>query len=111
VSSDEYLGEFEHLVLLAILQLGSDAYGVPIRALIEERAERSVSFGAVYSTLRRMERKGYVESSAGDPEPVAGGRAKKFFSVTPDGHAAVLQSRRRLESMAEGLSLNPGEAG
>lgn len=110
MSSDEYLGEFEHLVLLAILQLGPEAYGVPIRGLIEDRAHRSVSFGAVYSTLRRMERKGYVVSSPGVPEPVVGGRAKKFFEVTPEGHAAVLQSRRRLESMAQGLELTPGEA-
>lgn len=102
---EDYLGEFEHLVLLAIMQLGDCAYGVPIRELIEGRADRPVSFGAVYSTLRRMERKGYVSSRAGSPDPVPGGRAKKFFTVTPDGRDAVLQARRRLDRMAEGLGL------
>ena len=53
--ANDYLGEFEHLVLLAVMQLGNDAYGVPIRQLIAERAERDVSFGAVYSTLRRLD--------------------------------------------------------
>ena len=60
--SDAYLGEFEHLVLLAVVRLRNDAYGVPIRRTIEERAERSVSFGAVYSTLRRLEAKGVSTS-------------------------------------------------
>lgn len=110
MGNEGYLGEFEHLVLLAILQLGDEAYGVPIRQLIEDRAERPVSFGAVYSTLRRMERKGYVDSHSGGSEPVVGGRAKKYFSVTPRGRAAVMQSRRRLEKMASGLSLKPGPA-
>lgn len=110
MSSDEYLGEFEHLVLLAILQLGDAASGVPIRDLIEERAKRSVSFGAVYSTLRRMERKGYVRSRSVEPGALSDQRAKKFFAVTANGRAALVQSRRRLESMARGLQVNPRRA-
>jgi PadR family transcriptional regulator PadR len=111
MSREDYLGEFEHLVLLAILQLGDEAYGVPIRELIEERAERPVSFGAVYSTLRRMERKGHVESWTGEAEPVAGGRAKKYFAVTPAGRRLLVQARARLESMSRGLELSPDQAG
>jgi PadR family transcriptional regulator PadR len=111
MSRDDYLGEFEHLVLLAIMQLDDDAYGVRIRELIERRADRAVSFGAVYSTLRRMERKGYVRSRMGDSEPVSGGRARKFFEVTPAGSALVMQSRRRLESMSRGLDFTADEAG
>lgn len=110
MSREDYLGEFEHLVLLAILQLGDDAYGVRIRELIEERASRRVSFGAVYSTLRRMERKGYVKSSMGEPEPVSGGRARKYFAVTAGGRALVIQARRRLESMSQGLEFRPDGA-
>ena len=96
----DYLGEFEHLVLLAVLRLGDDAYGVPIRRIIQERAERSVSFGAVYSTLRRLRAKGYVEThstaASGDGH---GGRPKQIFRVTDDGRQAVFASQRRLERM------------
>lgn len=103
MARDDYLGEFEHLVLLAILQLGEGTYGVPIRDEIEGRAGRPVSFGAVYSTLRRLESKGLVESWAGEAEPVPGGRARKLVRLTPEGLAALQRSRARLDRMADGL--------
>lgn len=101
--SNDYLGEFEHLVLLAVLQSGPEAYGVPIRDEIEKRGGREVSFGAVYATLRRLEAKGLVESEKGDPEPVQGGRARKIVRLTEEGLEAVRASRARLDRMAEGL--------
>ena len=70
--ANDYLGEFEHLVLLAVMQLGDDAYGAPIRRLITERAERDVSFGAVYSTLRRLEAREYLRFT-GEPSPSPAG--------------------------------------
>lgn len=104
MATDTYLGEFEHLVMLALLRLGDDAYGVTIRNVIEERAGRAVSFGAVYSTLRRLARRGYVVGEHGDPEPVRGGRAKKYFHLTAPGLDALRRSQERLASMSEGLS-------
>jgi DNA-binding PadR family transcriptional regulator len=99
----DYLGEFEHLVLLALMRLGRDAYAIPIRATIRDRAGRDVSLGAVYSTLRRLEEKGYVHSRSGDPEPVRGGRAKKYFELTPTGLLELRQAQERLARMAEGM--------
>ena len=100
----DYLGEFEHLVLLAVLRLGDDAYGAPIRQLIEERAERNVSFGALYSTLRRLKKKGYVTVKAFDGD----GRQRQVYSVAPQGRDALEQAQRRLRKMTEGLWVLPG---
>src|SRR4030095_2707011 len=88
----DYLGEFEQLVLLALARLGEDAYGVTIRATLIERTKRKPSFGAIYSTLRRMEGKGLVRSFAGEPEAVRGGRAKKHVALTPRGRAALREA-------------------
>jgi DNA-binding PadR family transcriptional regulator len=100
-----YLGEFEHIVVLALLRLEDRAYGVPVRQEIELRAKREVSIGAVYATLDRLERKGYVKSRRGDPTPERGGRSKRFFRLTPRGLAAVNRSQHALQSMTEGLDL------
>ncbi len=102
--SSDYLGEFEHLVLLAVLQTGPHAYGVPIRDEIHRRARRDVSFGAVYSTLRRLEAKGLVVSERGNPLPVPGGRARKIVRLTQAGLKAVRASQARIASMSEGLA-------
>lgn len=99
----DYLGEFEHLTLLALLRLEDRAYGVTVRQEIEVRTDREVSIGAVYSTLDRLERKGYVTSRSGEPTPERGGRSKRFFRVTADGVEAVSRTHRALESMTEGL--------
>jgi PadR family transcriptional regulator PadR len=99
----DYLGEFEHIIVLALLRLADQAYGVTVRQEIELRTNREVSIGAVYATLDRLEAKGYVKSHRGDPTPDRGGRAKRFFRVTAKGVAAVSRTHRALESMTEGL--------
>jgi PadR family transcriptional regulator PadR len=98
-----YLGEFEHLILLALLRLGDDAYGVTIRDALRDRAGRDASFGAIYSTLRRLEAKGLVRAAFGDPEPVRGGRAKKYVTLTPRGLDALKATQQAVGRMAEGL--------
>jgi PadR family transcriptional regulator, regulatory protein PadR len=103
MSSRDYLGEFEHLVVLAVLRLADQAYGVRVRREIENRTAREVSIGAIYATLDRLEAKGFIKSHLGDPTPERGGRSKRFFEVTPKGIAAVNRTRRALESMSEGL--------
>lgn len=105
MSSRDYLGEFEHIIVLALLRLEGRAYGVTVRREIEFRTGREVSIGAVYATLDRLEKKGYVKSHLGDPTPERGGRSKRFFSVTPKGVAAVNRTQRALKSMIEGLDL------
>lgn len=99
------LGEFEHIILLALLRLEDRAYGVTVRQEIELRTDREVSIGAVYATLDRLEKKGYVTSHRGDPTPERGGRSKRFFHVTADGVRAVNRTMRALRSMTEGLGL------
>src|SRR6266852_5783677 len=99
----DYLGEFEHLIVLALLRLEDRAYGVTVRQEIEFRTKREVSIGAVYATLDRLETKGYVKSRQGDPTPERGGRSKRFFHVTAKGVAAVNRTQHALRSMTEGL--------
>jgi PadR family transcriptional regulator, regulatory protein PadR len=105
MSGRGYLGEFEHIIVLAVLRLGGRAYGVTVRQEIEFRTNREVSIGAVYATLERLERKGYVKSHSGDPTPARGGRSKRFFRATAKGVAAVHRTQRALHSMTEGLDL------
>jgi PadR family transcriptional regulator, regulatory protein PadR len=99
----DYLGEFEMIVLLAILRLGKNAYGVTILEEIQKRTGRPTSIGAVYATLDRFESKGYVSSKMGDPTRARGGRAKRIFSITAKGSAALEASRKILASMWTGL--------
>jgi PadR family transcriptional regulator, regulatory protein PadR len=103
--SREYLGEFEQIVLLALLRLGKNAHGVPIRQEIEKRTKRDVTVGALYSTLDRLEAKGYVASWFAEPTPERGGRSKRFFRVEPLGLKAVKRSQKALSVMLEGLDL------
>jgi PadR family transcriptional regulator, regulatory protein PadR len=105
MASREYLGEFEQIVLLALLRLGKNAYGVPIRREIEHRTERPITVGALYSTLDRLEAKGYVASWFAEPTPERGGRSKRFFRVEPLGLKAVQRSQEALAGMLEGLDL------
>jgi len=105
MSSRDYLGEFEHIVLLAVLRLDDQAYGVTVRREIEERTKREVSIGAIYATLDRLEAKSYVQSRAGDPTPERGGRSKRFFRVTAQGVSAVNRTHRALQRLTEGLDL------
>ena len=98
-----YLGEFEQIVLLAILRLGENGYGVPIRHEIESRTGRSLTVGALYSTLERLEQKGYVTSHYGDPTPERGGRSRRYFKIRPLGVRVLCESREELAAMWEGL--------
>ena len=99
----ESLGEFEQIVLLAIVRVHPDAYGVTIRQEIERRTGRSVAIGALYTALDRLERKGYVASAMSAPTAQRGGRAKRYFTLRAAGAAALKRSRRTLDSMWAGI--------
>jgi PadR family transcriptional regulator len=106
----DYLGEFEHIVLLALLRLDKQAYGMRIRQEIEQRTGRSVAIGAVYATLDRMEAKGYVSSRLGEPTAERGGRAKRFFRIEAEGAEALKRSEEALSRMRLGVRLRRGMA-
>jgi len=101
--SREALGEFEQVVLLAILQLDGDVYGVPIVDEIQRRTRRNVAPAAVYVTLRRLERKGLVQSWMSDPTPERGGKARLCVKVTRTGLASVREARQAMDRMWQGL--------
>jgi|SRR5579872_1530053 len=101
----EHLGEFEQIVLLAILRLGDGAYGVPIRQEIEEKTGRSLTVGALYRTLDRLEDKGYVGSWFSDPTPERGGRSKRYFRLRTPGVRALAESREALDAMWQGVDI------
>ncbi len=103
----DHLGEFEFVVLAAVMRVGGGAYGVRIRQVIEESIDRRVSMGAVYATLDRLDRKGYVSSEFGDPTPERGGKAKRYFRVEASGAAALRRSLDDHQTMTEGLDLEP----
>src|SRR5260370_41035295 len=94
MSSRERLGEFEQIVLLAVLRLGENAYGVPVRHEIEKRTKGSLTVGALYRTLDRLEAKGYVASWFGDQVAQRGGRSKRYFRVEPVGARALRQRQK-----------------
>ena len=93
------LGEFEELTLLAVLALGDAAYGVAVQQHLEREAAREVSLGPVYAALERLERKGYLRSTMGDPTPERGGKRKRLFAVTKSGMATLRNMRQVRESM------------
>src|SRR5262249_23880651 len=97
------LGEFEQMVLLALVRLGPDAYGATIRREIEARTGRELAISAVYVTLDRLETKGLVKSRVGDPSPTRGGRRRKHFALLPPGRRALAQAYRAYRGMVEGL--------
>ena len=99
-----YAGEFELLTLLAIAQLGEGAYGVTVRDVLETRTSRTVTLGAIYKTLGRLEGKGLLEVTVAPPTGERGGRRKKLYHLTPDGLAAVRSSLSDLRHLAEGLA-------
>ena len=98
-----YLGEFELLVLLAVLRVDGEAYGVTIKEALDGETSRDVTLGAIYKTLGRLEDKGYVAASLGDPTPQRGGRRKKLYRLEPLGHRALKQSMADLRRLARGL--------
>src|SRR5256885_17244633 len=99
----EYLGQFELMVLLAVLQIGDDAYGVPIANLIEATIKKAVALGSIYAALERLEDKALVISTLGDPTPERGGRAKKYFRVTANGIREAREAQRTLKQLWTGL--------
>jgi DNA-binding PadR family transcriptional regulator len=105
MASDVNLGHFEQIVLLAILRLGETAYGAAIRREIADRAERSVSAGALYTTLTRLEQKALVTSIMGSPTPERGGKAKRFYWVTHSGKQALVAAQHAYRSLLTGLAL------
>ncbi len=105
------LGEFEQVVLLAILRLNSNAYGVSIAREILECTRRKVSPGALYTTLARLEAKGALASKEGAPTPERGGRAKRFYTVTRTGKRLLAEAQRGFQRLLEGLDLLGGQHG
>ena len=101
------LGEFEIIVLAALIRLGADAYGVSIRQEIESRTGRVVSVGALYSTLSRLEEKGYVASRMGDATAERGGRAKRHYVIKAEGEAQLEKSVFVLGKMLKGIKAWP----
>jgi PadR family transcriptional regulator PadR len=99
----DLLGSLEQIVLLALMRLESDAYGMTVRREIEARTGRNISIGAVYVTLARLEAKVYVSSSVGEPTAERGGRAKRFFRIEADGERALRASQEAVRRMTAGL--------
>ena len=98
------LGEFEQFVLLALLHLGGESYGVPIVDEIERRTGRSISRPAVYVPLRRLEEKGYLSSWMGDPTPERGGKPRRHVKLEAEGKRALREARQTAEQMWQGVS-------
>lgn len=105
MSKGTFLGEFEQIVLLAVARLDGDGYGMSIRREIESRTGRGVSIGAIYATLERLQRKGYLASRGGASTPVRGGRARRHFALEPKGADALLQSRGMMDNMWDGVDV------
>jgi PadR family transcriptional regulator, regulatory protein PadR len=106
----DYLGNFELIVMLVLMRLREDAYGVPISREIEERSGREVALASVYATLERLESKGLVSSELGEPTPERGGRAKRYFHITAKGLREVRQTRQALTKLWKRLPQLEGGA-
>jgi PadR family transcriptional regulator PadR len=103
MTSRSYLGELELMLLLAVVHLGEEAYGVPISRELERNRGRDVSIGSVYAALERLEAKGLIVSSLGEPTPERGGKSKRFFRITKEGLRKVHETRRVLTGMWQAL--------
>lgn len=104
------LGTFEQMVLIALIRLGANAYGMTVRREIEERTGRTISIGAVYATLERLEAKGFVSSFTGEPTAERGGRSKRFFRIESHGERALRASQDAIRKMTAGLKSRWGTA-
>lgn len=103
-----FIGEFEELVLLTIATLGTDAYGVAIREQIEARANRSISIGALHSTISRLEEKGYLTSYMGEATAKRGGRKKRYFELTADAKLALSAMKELRDDLWNESQVNLG---
>jgi DNA-binding PadR family transcriptional regulator len=99
----DQLGRFELMVILVLIRLGDNAYGVPISEELEKRTGRDMAVGSVYAALERLEDKGFVTSEFGEPTPERGGRAKKYFHVTARGLKEVKETQRSFVKLWHGL--------
>jgi PadR family transcriptional regulator PadR len=104
-----HAGEFEMLLMLAVMRLGDDAYGVTIREELENETSRTLTLGTVYKTLGRLEDKGHLSSRTSEPVAERGGRRKKLYELSSSGVAAVQRSLADLRSLTRGLDLEPGQ--
>jgi len=98
------LGDFEQLILMALVRLGPEAYGVTVRQEIEQRTGRTISAGALYTALDRMEKRGLVTSRLGDPTPQRGGKRKRLYTLEPAGERALARVYESLRLMASGVA-------
>jgi PadR family transcriptional regulator, regulatory protein PadR len=103
MSRRSWLGELELMVVLAVIRLGEDAYGVPIARELEAQGGRQVAFGSVYAALERLEEKGLVTSALAEPTQDRGGRAKRYFQATEKGIREVRETQRVLAGLWKGL--------
>jgi DNA-binding PadR family transcriptional regulator len=104
VPRGDLLGSLEYIVLLAVVRLGSDAYGMTVRQEIEDRVGRNLSIGAVYATLERLEAKRYLSSTVGEPTAARGGRSKRLFRIEAAGQRALKTSDETIRRMSTGLN-------
>lgn len=109
-TKDKFLGEFEQFLLLSILKLGDEAYGTTIRQLLADKIERDVTIGALYTTLDRLEKKGFITSKMGEATNERGGRAKKYFRVSALGEQALKRSKQALQVMWQDVALQMGHS-
>jgi DNA-binding PadR family transcriptional regulator len=107
MTKKQTLGEIEHLVLLVVVRLGDEAYGMRISEELAARTGRDVAIGSVYAALDRLEKRGYVASSVGDPTPQRGGRAKRYFTAQRSGVEALAHSQALLTGLWNGIELDP----
>src|SRR5262249_3449140 len=105
----DQLGNFELMVILALIRCGDNAYGVPICEELEKRTGREAAVGSVYAALERLEEKGFVTSELGEPTSERGGRAKKYFRVTAGGLKEVRETQRSLVKLWQRLPELKGE--
>src|SRR5262249_34401058 len=105
MGSSSSLSNFELMVMLALIRLGDEAYGVPISQEIAAQSGRDVALGSVYAALERLEDRGLVSSSVGEPTPERGGRAKRYFQVSDKGLDVVRDTQQTLTRMWKGLRI------
>jgi DNA-binding PadR family transcriptional regulator len=106
--SDRNLGSLETILMLAVLRLGDDAHGVSIRHELLTRTQKDVAIGAIYTAFERLERKRFVESWLGHPTAVRGGRAKRYYRLTPKGIRLLNETQRAIQGLMVGLILDGG---
>lgn len=104
-NKEKFLGEFEQMLMLALLQLKEQAYGAEIRQLLDKQVSRTVAIGAIYSTLERLERKGMVTSWLGESTPERGGRAKRYFAVTAQGQSALKRAKDAMDTLWQSITI------